>query len=55
MKAYEIGGETELETPKLGQLLVARYGSVGEGKAKLGDLTQVKAGFKQMQVALYAG
>ncbi|MBK5941665.1 EcoAI/FtnUII family type I restriction enzme subunit R [Halochromatium roseum] len=55
LKAYETGGEAELATPKLGQLLIARYGSVGEGKAKLGDLTQVKAGFKQMQVALYAG
>jgi type I restriction enzyme R subunit len=55
LKAYENGGEAELATPKLGQLLVARYGSVGEGKAKLGELSQVKAGFKQMQVALYAG
>ena len=48
-------GEAELATPKLGQLLVARYGSVGEGKAKLGELSQVKARFKQMRAELYAG
>ena len=55
LKAYETGGEQELTTTKLGQLLVARYGSVGEGKAKLGELSQVKARFKQMQAELYAG
>jgi len=49
------GGEQELTTTKLGQLLVARYGSVGEGQAKLGELSQVKARFKQMQAELYAG
>ncbi|MFP4063354.1 MAG: type I restriction-modification enzyme R subunit C-terminal domain-containing protein, partial [Halochromatium sp.] len=54
LKAYESGGEAELATPKLGQLLVARYGSVGESKAKLGELSQVKAQFEQMQAALYA-
>jgi type I restriction enzyme R subunit len=54
LKAYESGGEAELATPKLGQLLVARYGSVGESKAKLGGLSQVKAQFTQMQQALYA-
>ena len=55
LKAYETGGEAELTTEKLGQLLVARYGSVGESKAKLGALSQVKAQFEQMQAALYAG
>ena len=55
LKAYETGGEQELTTTKLGQLLVARYGSVGEGQAKLGELSQVKAPFKQMQAELYAG
>ncbi|MBK1707033.1 EcoAI/FtnUII family type I restriction enzme subunit R [Halochromatium glycolicum] len=54
LQAYEAGGEAELTTPKLGQLLVARYGSVGESKAKLGGLPQVKQAFQALQQALYA-
>jgi type I restriction enzyme R subunit len=38
LKAYEAAGEAELSSKKLGQFLTARYGSVNEGKAKLGEL-----------------
>ena len=53
LKAYEVKGESELATRKLGQFLTARYGSVGESKGKLGELATVRDAFKRMQVALY--
>lgn len=53
--AYEARGESELATKKLGTFLTARYGSVNEGKAKLGGLPAVKAAFRSMQKALYSG
>ncbi len=55
LKAYETAGEGELSSKKLGQLMVARYGSVNEGKAKLGALSAVTGKLKQMQAELYAG
>ncbi|WP_342070187.1 EcoAI/FtnUII family type I restriction enzme subunit R [Yoonia algicola] len=54
LKAYEADGESELATKKLGQFLVARYGSIGEGKEKLGGLAAVSAAFRKMQLTLYA-
>ncbi|MGR3621053.1 EcoAI/FtnUII family type I restriction enzme subunit R [Pseudophaeobacter sp.] len=54
LQAYEEAGVAELATKKLGQFLTARYGSVGEGKAKLGELGAVKEAYKAMQVGLYA-
>jgi hypothetical protein len=36
LSAYETGGESELATKKLTSFLAARFGSVSEGKAKLG-------------------
>ena len=53
--AYEARGESELATKKLGTFLTARYGSVSEGKAKLGGLPAVKQAFRAMQETLYAG
>ncbi len=52
--AYEERGESELATKKLGTFLTARYGSVSEGKAKLGGLDAIKGAFRQMQQTLYA-
>lgn len=52
--AYEARGEGELATKKLGTFLTARYGSVSEGKLKLGGLNEVKDAFRSMQKALYA-
>eukprot|EP00438_Fugacium_kawagutii_P002421 Skav225967 [mRNA] locus=scaffold7540:10333:12689:+ [translate_table: standard] len=54
LKAYEERGESELATKKLGTFLTARYGSVSEGKTKLGGLADVKHAFRAMQTSLYA-
>lgn len=54
LKAYEEDGEQELGTKKLGQFLVARYGSIGEGKEKLGGLAAVSQAFRDMQRSLYS-
>ena len=53
LQAYVEDGERELATSKLVQFLTARYGSVSEGKAVLGELSDVKAAFRQMQADLY--
>ncbi len=52
--AYEARGESELATKKLGTFLTARYGSVSEGKAKLGGLRAIKGAFIDMQASLYS-
>jgi len=54
LAAYEERGESELRTKKLGTFLTARYGSVGEGKAKLGGLDAIKTAFREMQGTLYS-
>ncbi|GER02202.1 hypothetical protein JCM17845_28250 [Iodidimonas gelatinilytica] len=54
LAAYEERGESELRTKKLGTFLTARYGSVSEGKAKLGGLDAIKTAFREMQGALYS-
>lgn len=53
LKAYEVDGESELATKKLGQFLVARYGSIGEGKEKLGGLAAVSDAYRKLQLSLY--
>lgn len=55
LAAYEERGESELATKKLGTFLTARYGSVSEGKAKLGGLAAIKDAFRAMQTTLYQG
>lgn len=54
LEAYETSGVSELATPQLGKFLVARYGSVNEGKAKLGGLPTAKSAFRSMQAQLYS-
>ena len=54
LHAYEDRGESELATKKLGTFLTARYGSVNEGKARLGGLSAVKSAFVTMQQSLYS-
>ena len=54
LSAYEERGESELATKKLGTFLTARYGSVNEGKMRLGGLDIIKDAFRQMQMALYS-
>ena len=53
LSAYVDQGERKLSTDSLGNFILARYGSVSEGKDRLGDLT-VKAAFKELQAAIYA-
>lgn len=53
LAAYEERGESELATKKLGTFLTARYGSVNEGKSRLGGLNAIKDAFRQMQLNLY--
>ncbi|MCF3974924.1 EcoAI/FtnUII family type I restriction enzme subunit R [Paracoccus salsus] len=52
--AYEARGESELATKKLGTFLTARYGSVTEGKGKLGGLPAIRGAFRDMQASLYS-
>ncbi|MCO5161277.1 MAG: DEAD/DEAH box helicase family protein [Mesorhizobium sp.] len=54
LQAYAAAGESELGTQKLGHYLTARYGSVGEGKAKLGGLGAIRGAYRTMQERLYA-
>ena len=54
LSAYELRGESELATKKLTSFLTARFGSVSEGKTKLGGLPAVKNAFLQMQTNLYS-
>ena len=53
LKSYEKDGEGELATKKLGQFLTARYGSVGESKDRLGELSDVRVAYLDMQRRLY--
>lgn len=54
LSAYEKRGESELATKKLGTFLTARYGSVSEGKVKLGGLDAIRGAFRDMQASLYS-
>ena len=53
LAAYEERGVSELAIKKLGTFLTARYGSVSEGKIKLGGLNLIKQTFLKMQSDLY--
>ena len=52
--AYETRGEDELATTKLASFLIGRYGSVGEGKERVGELSTIQDAFRRMQAGLYA-
>ncbi|UDF03272.1 type I restriction-modification enzyme R subunit C-terminal domain-containing protein [Asticcacaulis sp. AND118] len=54
LRAYETNGEGELGAKKLGNYLIARYGSVAEGKARLGALSGIKAAYIRLQETLYS-
>jgi type I restriction enzyme, R subunit len=54
LQAYESHGENELASSKLGQYLVARYGSVNESREKLGEPSVVRDAYRRMQAELYA-
>jgi len=54
LASYEDRGEAELAADRLGHYLIARYGSVGESRAKVGDPQDVRAAFRRLQAELYA-
>ena len=53
LQAYEALGETELATRKLSDFLTARYGSLADAKATLGDIAAIKRAFVDVQGAIY--
>jgi type I restriction enzyme R subunit len=54
LASYTERGIDELSTASLEKTLIARYGSVSEGKAKLGSIAGIRDAFKRMQEELYA-
>ena len=54
LQAYETHGEEELASSKLQSFLIGRYGSVSEGKERIGDLSTIQNAFRRMQAGLYA-
>ncbi|PBB41304.1 restriction endonuclease subunit R [Mesorhizobium sp. WSM3866] len=53
LRAYELHGETELATRKLGDFLTARYGTLSDARARLGPIPAIKASFLGVQQRLY--
>lgn len=53
LQAYEAVGETELATRKLGDFLTARYGTLADAKAALGEVTMIRKAFIDVQRDLY--
>jgi type I restriction enzyme, R subunit len=51
--AYAEHGESELSLTKLGTALAARYGTIADAKAKLGDLPSIRKAFLAIQRDLY--
>ena len=54
LQAYETHGEDELASGKLQSFLIGRYGSVSEGKERIGELSAIQDAFRRMQAGLYA-
>jgi type I restriction enzyme R subunit len=50
---YEKAGEAELTFQNLTNLLSARYGTVADAKAKLGEVALVRKSFADLQTHLY--
>ncbi|NBC57657.1 MAG: DEAD/DEAH box helicase family protein [Bacteroidetes bacterium] len=53
LKQYVSSGEKELQIDKLKELLVLKYNSIGDAKAKLGDITKIRSTFIDFQSNLY--
>jgi len=51
--AYAQHGESELSLSKLGTALAARYGTIADAKAQLGDLPRIREAFLDVQRGLY--
>ena len=50
---YVAGGVGELDPERLGGLLAARYGTIRDARARLGDLSAIQGAFTDLQRALY--
>ena len=53
LASYVDHGEQELTGERLGQHLMATYGSAGEGKEKLGEVALIREAYLEMQGKLY--
>jgi len=53
LRAYEALGEPELATRKLGDFLTARYGSLADARAALGEVPGIRQAFLDLQGNLY--
>ncbi|MGD9919456.1 MAG: EcoAI/FtnUII family type I restriction enzme subunit R [Paenirhodobacter sp.] len=53
LQAYETRGEGELATDKLGDFLTARYGTLADAKAALGEAAAIRRAFVGVQRDLY--
>ncbi len=53
LSAYEAVGESELNKDKLGDFLTARYGTLSDAKAALGDVASIRRAFLDVQHSLY--
>ncbi|WP_363615179.1 EcoAI/FtnUII family type I restriction enzme subunit R [Mesorhizobium sp.] len=53
LRSYELHGETELATKKLGDFLTARYGTLSDARTRLGPIPSIKASFLGVQQRLY--
>lgn len=54
LQAYAAHGESELSLSKLSSFLTARYGTLADAKARLGDAAAIKAAFVGIQHELCA-
>jgi type I restriction enzyme R subunit len=53
LSAYELAGEAELATSKLGDFLTARYGSLADAKRALGEVANIRQAFFDIQRQIY--
>ncbi|MEX0956727.1 MAG: hypothetical protein WDZ83_16135 [Rhizobiaceae bacterium] len=54
LDAYAARSESVLSLTKLGNYLTARYGTIADAKAKLGDVAGIRKAFVDLQRELYA-
>ena len=54
LQAYAAHGESELSLSKLSSFLTARYGTLADAKARLGDTAAIRAAFVDIQHELYS-
>jgi len=54
LASYEANGETELGVKKLGDFIVARYGTFADAKSILGEMKTIKQAYIDVQRNLYS-